>query len=111
MRQTPSAYSIFIHFVTGMQLYNVLIISLLSATAWWGIPALVSLFALCFVGVHIALLAKRGFFVDEPPAQDEPPPQEKKPESPPPPEPVYYIVEKKRKSKPSYSAPKQIKFK
>lgn len=60
-------------------------------------------FLACFILVHFIKLAVLGLrFIKRPPEE------EKKPE--PKPEPVYYIVEKKRTKK-SYSSPKEIQFK
>lgn len=71
-----------------------------------GILYLFLTFFLCFILVHLIKLAYLGILsVKKPPA---PPPKEEKPT--PKPEPVYYIVEKKRTKK-SYSKPKEIKFK
>ena len=84
---------------------------LLSVSAWVGLPALLLLFILCFLAVHILILARRGLYSDEDEDKTaEEQPQEKKAEQPPP-EPIYYIVEKKRKPKATYSPPKQIDFK
>lgn len=89
--------------------------------AFW----LIFLFIVCFFGVHTVRLAKLGWKYRKegtekksapPPSRREqepppPPPAERK-ESPQQPEPVYYIVERKRrKSRDSYSEPKEIKFK
>ncbi len=73
----------------------------------------VFLFAVCFLGVHIALLTKLGW---EGVSKKSNPSTEKtkqeKPASVPSQEPVYYIVEKKtRRARASYSEPKQIHFK
>ena len=68
-----------------------------------GILYLLLTFSACFILVHGIKLAYLGLLsVKKPPAE------EKKPE--PKPEPVYYIVEKKRTRK-SYSNPKEIEFK
>lgn len=104
--------------------------ALLSASAsgaFW----LLFLFFVCFFGVHTVRLAKLGWkYRKQPPAA----PSEKKPagvrlpsraealpgtrrrEPPqapaPTPEPVYYIVERKRrKTRDSYSPPREIRFK
>ena len=61
-------------------------------------------FLFCFILVHLIKLAYIGIKSLKKPAVAE----EKKPA--PKPEPVYYIVEKKR-SKKTYSDPKEIKFK
>jgi flagellar basal body-associated protein FliL len=72
-----------------------------------GLLYLVLTFVLCFAVVHIVKLAFYGFlsFRRKPQQkqQDEPPKEAK-------PKPVYYIVEKKRTRK-SYSNPKEIEFK
>ena len=60
-------------------------------------------FLFCFILVHLIKLAYIGIV-----SVKKPPEPEKKPE--PKPEPVYYIVEKKRTKK-SYSNPKEIEFK
>jgi flagellar basal body-associated protein FliL len=74
-----------------------------------GILYLVLTFVFCFAVVHIAKLAYYGFLSlrkkPQPKEPVEPPKQEKEP-----PKPVYYIVEKKRTKK-SYSKPKEIEFK
>ncbi len=74
------------------------------------------LFIVCFLGVHIVKLARRGYEETlkvkkgEQPQQSAPE-QEKKPVQKTP-EPVYYIVEKKKKRpKSSYSDPKEFRFK
>ena len=97
--------------------------TLLSSTAGWGILALLFIFVFSFVTVHLVFLARLGFLYQREKAEldedENPPPEEKdtpvktppKPEQPTPAEPIYYIVEKKRKSKPSYSDPKPIRFK
>lgn len=60
-------------------------------------------FLFCFILVHLIKLAYLGII-----SLKKPPEPEKRPE--PKPEPVYYIVEKKRTKK-SYSNPKEIEFK
>lgn len=72
-----------------------------------GILYLFLTFAVSFILVHIIKLAYIGLLSVR-----------KKPEPPPPvpkerpkPEPVYYIVEKKHARKPTYTEPKEIKFK
>ena len=69
-----------------------------------GILYLFLTFLFCFILVHLIKLAYIGRKSLKKPAVAE----EKKPA--PKPEPVYYIVEKKR-SKKTYSDPKEIKFK
>lgn len=104
--------------------------ALLSASAsgaFW----LLFLFFVCFFGVHTVRLAKLGWkYRKQPPAapsEKKPPASASRPEpkpSPehdgreppqapaPTPEPVYYIVERKRrKTRDSYSPPREIRFK
>lgn len=69
-----------------------------------GILYLFLTFLFCFILVHLIKLAYIGIKSLKKPTVAE----EKKPA--PKPEPVYYIVEKKR-SKKTYSDPKEIKFK
>lgn len=87
--------------------------NLLSITAVYGILWLVFLFLACFFGVHIARLVRFGWLYQK--KKDEPKPTEEKKEKTPEPkpsaEPVYYIVERKRKTRQSYSEPKEIRFK
>ena len=61
-------------------------------------------FAICFILVHVLRLAYLGLKG----LKKEPPKEKEKPT--PKPEPVYYIVEKKRSRK-SYSEPREINFK
>lgn len=68
-----------------------------------GFVYLLLTFLFCFILVHLVKLAALGLI-----SVKKPPEEEKKPE--PKPEPVYYIVEKKRTKK-SYSNPKEIEFK
>lgn len=68
-----------------------------------GILYLFLTFAICFILVHVAKLAMLGIK-----SLKKPPEIEKEPE--PKPEPVYYIVERKRTKK-SYSNPKEFEFK
>lgn len=70
-----------------------------------GFLYLIITFLICFTAVHFIKLAAIGLFSFK--KKREPAP-EKKPDKKP--EPVYYIVEKKR-SKKTYSEPKEIKFK
>lgn len=100
-------------------------LTLLTPTAGWGLLALLFIFIFSFVTVHLVFLARLGFLYQQekteteqdksdPPEQKPnptPPEQNPKTEPPTPPEPVYYIVEKKRRTNPSYSPPKQIRFK
>ncbi|MBQ8296076.1 MAG: hypothetical protein IJX87_06590 [Clostridia bacterium] len=90
--------------------------NLLSASPALGFFLLIVLFFLCFLGVHIAQLAKLGWSVQKKTAEKPktPPPEPQKEKAPPPKaqEPVYYIVERKQKrSKARYSEPKEIRFK
>lgn len=70
-----------------------------------GILYLFLTFLFCFILVHLIKLAYLGFTSTKKPVQEvkEAPPPKKS-------EPVYYIVEKKR-SKKTYSNPKEIEFK
>lgn len=68
-----------------------------------GVLYLFLTFLFCFILVHVIKLAYLGIRY-----MKKPPEPEKKPE--PKPEPVYYIVEKKRTKK-SYSNPKEFEFK
>lgn len=74
-----------------------------------GLLYLFLIFLFSFAVVHILKLALVGFLSlkKQPPEEEEKKP-EPKPEKKP--EPVYYIVEKKRTKK-SYSKPKEIQFK
>lgn len=69
-----------------------------------GILYLFLTFVCCFILVLLVKLTYLGFVT----LRKKPDPPKEKPE--PKPEPVYYIVEKKRTKK-SYSDPKEIKFK
>ena len=71
-----------------------------------GLLYLILIFLACFAVVAILRLAALG--IKSLRKKPEPKPPEKKPEKKV--EPVYYIVEKKRSRK-SYSAPKEIQFK
>ena len=67
-----------------------------------GILYLLLTFLFCFILVHLIKLAYLGLqSMKKPPEKEKPAPK---------PEPVYYIVEKKRTKK-SYSNPKEIEFK
>lgn len=73
-----------------------------------GFLYLILTFLCCFALVHVIKLAYYGFLSLKKKPQ---PPEEPKPkEEPKQPKPVYYIVEKKR-SKRTYSQPKEIEFK
>ena len=80
-----------------------------------GIFWLVFLFALCFLGIHVAKLARLGMSwrkqqrqtPPKPESEKKPPPEKKSDGA----EPVYYIVERKKRTKSSFGEPKQIKFK
>ncbi len=98
--------------------------NLLTASPLLGILWLALLFVLCFLGIHVAKLARIG---NKHLKNETQKPQEKSGEdtssSPQKSatqtsstplgagEPVYYIVERKRRTKSSFSEPKQIKFK
>ena len=82
-----------------------------------GFSGTILLFALCFLGVHIAKVAVRGFTLydgtkreneRENPPISQPKTEQKSSNS----EPIYYIVEKKRRrSKYGYGDPKEFRFK
>ena len=79
-----------------------------------GIFGLLVLFILSFFAVHIIKLARIGYRAQNPPPPPVPKREEVKKETLPKQslgEPVYYIVERKRRTKSSYSAPKEIRFK
>ncbi len=84
-----------------------------------GIFWLLFLFGFCFFTVHLVRLARIGQRhlrqVQKPPEQKPPvkaeKEKEKTPAQEPAREPIYYIVERKRKSKSSFSEPKEIRFK
>ena len=99
-------------------MYTLIFYRLLIAQTTLGIVCAALLFVLCFSLVHLARLVKFGWKyqtehqtkpskeqTEQKPVQ-EPPKQEQKT-----PAPVYYIVERKRRSKTSYTEPKQIRFK
>ena len=81
--------------------------------AFW----LAFIFVVCFLSVHLVRLAKIGWNHQKNRTVPPEKPKSERPDPPPkpeerPPEPVYYIVERKRKrSRDSYSSPKEIKFK
>lgn len=99
--------------------------NLLLSTALQGGLWTLAIFTFCFVGVHIAKLARYGWEYQN--NKNEPPSETKQPEAEPPKttetenkkapeqtaqEPIYYIVERKqRRSKPRYGEPKEIRFK
>ncbi len=95
-----------------------LLLSLSVKGLFWSII----LFAACFIGVHVAKLARWGMEYSKTPKKTEPekkqPPTQKEQEKTDekqaptqPSEPIYYIVERKqRRSKPKYSEPKEIRF-
>ena len=72
------------------------------------------LFILPFIAVHgikLALIGWQTYKKKSEPQKSQPAPKNEPPPTQPT-EPVYYIVEKKqRRAKPSYSDPKQIRFK
>ncbi|MBO5027321.1 MAG: hypothetical protein IJY63_00715 [Clostridia bacterium] len=81
---------------------------------WSGFGSLTLLFLLCFVGVHAAKFAVRGWRLYDRSQPQNPTKNQEKPPAPQPTpvEPIYYIVEKKRRrSRPSYGEPKEIRFK
>ena len=115
MRQTHPFYSLLFQIVTMSALYNV-DMNILTVFPVKGFLFTLLLFAFCFVGVHIIMLARTGWeyqqkHSNEPQKDEEPPKtEEKKPSSER--EPIYYIVERKtRRAKSTYGEPKQINFK
>lgn len=68
---------------------------------------LIVLFVCCFAAVHLVKLAYYGFLSLRKKPQPKEPPAREEPKQP---KPVYYIVEKKR-SRRTYSQPKEIEFK
>ncbi len=89
---------------------NIFLLSLQALGGLW----LILLFGFCFLGVHIAKLAKLGWSQSKktpppkPEAKQEPPKEKQAPKA----EPVYYIVErKKRPPKNTYGEPKPFQFK
>ncbi len=82
-----------------------------------GIFWLVLLFAICFFAVHLCKLARWGQRyrkaqkgeTNENPLPT--PPKQETPERDTSQEPIYYIVERKKRTKSSFSTPKQIRFK
>ncbi len=100
-------------------LYTVLMKNaILTTTPFWGIFWLIILFIFCFLFVHTARLARLGLRYraekNATPAEEKPPePKEEKKQAPAQTtqEPIYYIVERKKKTRASYSEPKQIRFK
>ena len=96
--------------------------TLLLSSPFLGVLWLVLLFLLCFFFVHFIRLAQFGQNwrklndrKNEEKAQNEEKnsSQENEKKTPPEPsgEPIYYIVERKRRTKSSFSEPKQIRFK
>ncbi|MBQ8308972.1 MAG: hypothetical protein IJX96_03970 [Clostridia bacterium] len=88
--------------------------NLLTVSPLLGILWLVLLFIACFICVHITRLVKFGWLYQRRPYEKPKPPEQtekKAPEKTPSAEPVYYIVERKRKTRQSYSEPKEIRFK
>ena len=72
------------------------------------------MFLICFVGTHVVILTQLGWEAQQ--QKSKPTTEIKAEEKKAPPEkqaePIYYIVERKtRRSKPTYSEPKQIDFK
>lgn len=82
-----------------------------------GIFWLLFLFGCCFFTVHLIRLARIGqkhLRQTQTPTEHKPPvkaEKEKTPAQEPAREPIYYIVERKRKTKSSFSDPKEIRFK
>ena len=86
------------------------------APQYLGAIWLVILFLLCFFAVHfiqLARLGQRWRKEQEKNSQPKPAPQQEEKQAPPKnaEEPIYYIVERKRRTKSSFSEPKQIRFK
>lgn len=81
-----------------------------------GIGALILLFSLCFLLVHITKLALIGYRLSKnpPPEKTDPPPTQEKQAKPKAlPAPIYYLVEKKKirkKPRTQYEEPKRINF-
>jgi hypothetical protein len=136
MRQKNQIYSKISQFVTVRGKYNESMRNCLLSASASGAFWLIFLFVACFLGVHTVRLAKIGWKYRKgesaedkkslPPSREREssprpqapaePPLEKQESAPPrsgsAPEPVYYIVERKRRrSRDSYSPPKEIKFK
>lgn len=135
MRQKNQIYSKISQFVTVRGRYNESMKNCLLSASASGAFWLIFLFVACFLGVHTVRLAKIGWRYRKgettedkksaSPSEREPSLSRQAPEEPhrekqdgaPPksgsaPEPVYYIVERKRRrSRDSYSPPKEIKFK
>jgi hypothetical protein len=92
-------------------------ILLLSAPASIGALWCVLILIVCFFFVHLFRLAKFGWLYQNKPQKNQatPPEEKAKPKkdasTPTAQEPVYYIVERKKRTKSSYSEPKQIRFK
>ncbi|MBQ8291470.1 MAG: hypothetical protein IJX88_03040 [Clostridia bacterium] len=86
---------------------------ILTTSPFLGIPYLCILFIFCFLGVHILHLARLGLKYQANPKEkkEEKPKEEQKAPAEQPQEPIYYIVERKKKTRSSYSEPKQIRFK
>ena len=92
---------------------NTLLISLPIKGLLWTIL----LFLLCFIGIHVIILARFGWEFQQQNTPAKPEKNEEKPEEKKTPpekqtEPIYYIVERKtRRAKSTYGEPKQINFK
>ena len=101
----------FCYIVTLYTIYSFLSISL----PWMGLLWLIIAFALIFLGVHGAKIFLLGLTIFKRNKNAPSPSPETKEKTPPKStdgaEPVYYIVEKKKRTKSSYSLPKEIKFK
>jgi uncharacterized protein (DUF58 family) len=94
--------------------------AILIATPLGGVFSILLLFVLCFLLVHTVRLARLGlkYHAEGEEADDEEKSEEKKTEKQEkqapaenPQEPIYYIVERKKRTRASYSEPKQIRFK
>jgi uncharacterized protein (DUF58 family) len=94
--------------------------AILIATPLGGVFSILLLFVLCFLLVHTVRLARLGlkYRAEREEADDEEKSEEKKTEKQEkqapaenPQEPIYYIVERKKRTRASYSEPKQIRFK
>lgn len=114
MRQTPTFYTQLFQIVTAKKLYSEGMNILLLSTPALGMLWTILLFLVCFIGTHVAILAQLGWDTQHQKSKTEP--EEKTEEKKATPEkqaePIYYIVERKtRRTKPTYSEPKQINFK
>ena len=97
--------------------------AILAPTPLGGVFAILGLFVFCFLLVHTARLARLGlkYHAEQEDADDQHETEEAKTEkdekqqkqapADTPQEPIYYIVERKKRTRASYSEPKQINFK